>query len=254
MPNLPLIWFIAPFGAVSALIFAYYFFVKVRQQDAGNARMQEIAGYVREGAFAYLMQQYKGVIIFFAVAELIFLVLAYGLKVLDPMIPWGFLSGGFMSGLAGFIGMNTATMASSRTAQACSESLDKGLKVAFRAGGVMGLTVVGLALLDMSIWFFVLNAIGYSLEKIAVVMLSFGMGASTQALFARLGGGIYTKAAADVVLIWWARWKLIFRKTIPAIQPPSQITWEITWEMWQGWAQTSTKATQDPSWPQPPWG
>lgn len=202
MPNLPLIWFIAPFGAVSALIFAYYFFVKVRQQDAGNARMQEIAGYVREGAFAYLMQQYKGVIIFFAVAELIFLVLAYGLKVLDPMIPWGFLSGGFMSGLAGFIGMNTATMASSRTAQACSESLDKGLKVAFRAGGVMGLTVVGLALLDMSIWFFVLNAIGYSLEKIAVVMLSFGMGASTQALFARLGGGIYTKAAdvgADLV-------------------------------------------------------
>jgi K(+)-stimulated pyrophosphate-energized sodium pump len=107
-----------------------------------------------------------------------------------------------MSGLAGFIGMNTATMASSRTAQACSESLNRGLKVAFRAGGVMGLTVVGLALVDISAWFYILNLIGYPLEKIAVVMLSFGMGASTQALFARLGGGIYTKAAdvgADLV-------------------------------------------------------
>jgi K(+)-stimulated pyrophosphate-energized sodium pump len=164
--------------------------------------MQEIAGYVREGAYAYLWQQYKGVGIFFAVALTIFLYLAYGLKVMDPMIPWGFFSGGFMSALAGFIGMNTATMASSRTAQACSKSLNKGLKVAFRAGAVMGLTVVGLALIDMSAWFYILNAIGYPLEKIAVVMLSFGMGASTQALFARLGGGIYTKAAdvgADLV-------------------------------------------------------
>lgn len=164
--------------------------------------MQEIAGYVREGAYAYLWQQYKGVGIFFAVALVIFLYLAYGLKVMDPMIPWGFFSGGFMSALAGFIGMNTATMASSRTAQACSKSLNKGLKVAFRAGAVMGLTVVGLALIDMSAWFYILNAIGYPLEKIAVVMLSFGMGASTQALFARLGGGIYTKAAdvgADLV-------------------------------------------------------
>jgi len=202
MPHLPPIWYLAPFGAIAALSFAFFFYRNVRASDPGNKRMQEIAGYVREGAYAYLVQQYKGVGIFFAVALAIFLFLAYYLKVLDPMIPWGFLSGGIMSGLAGFIGMNTATMASSRTAQACSESLNKGLKVAFRAGGVMGLTVVGLALIDMSAWFFILNAMGYSLEKIAVVMLSFGMGASTQALFARLGGGIYTKAAdvgADLV-------------------------------------------------------
>ncbi|MDZ4121493.1 MAG: sodium/proton-translocating pyrophosphatase, partial [Candidatus Cloacimonadaceae bacterium] len=128
--------------------------------------------------------------------------MAHILKVLDPLIPWGFLTGGFMSGLAGFIGMNTATMASNRTAQACSESLNKGLKVAFRAGSVMGLIVVGLALFDISLWFYVLNLFNYPLEKIAVVMLSFGMGASSQALFARLGGGIYTKAAdvgADLV-------------------------------------------------------
>lgn len=202
MPQLPPIWYLAPFGAVSALIFAYILYRNVRAQNPGNNRMVEIAGYVREGAYAYLLQQYKGIGIFFAVALAVFLFLAYSLKVLDPMIPWGFLSGGIMSGLAGFIGMNTATMASSRTAQACSESLNKGLKVAFRAGGVMGLTVVGLALIDISAWFYILNLMGYPLEKIAVVMLSFGMGASTQALFARLGGGIYTKAAdvgADLV-------------------------------------------------------
>ena len=202
MPFMPLIWYLAPFGAILALCFAFFFYRDVRAHDPGNKRMQEIAGYVREGSYAYLLQQYKGVGLFFAVALLIFLYFAYVLKVLDPMIPWGFLSGGFMSSLAGFIGMKTATMASSRTAQACSVSLNKGLKVAFRAGGVMGLTVVGLALIDMSSWFYILNAMNYPLEKIAVVMLSFGMGASTQALFARLGGGIYTKAAdvgADLV-------------------------------------------------------
>jgi K(+)-stimulated pyrophosphate-energized sodium pump len=204
MPSLPLIWFLAPLGAVSALIFAWVFYLGVKRSDPGNARMVEIAGYVREGAFAYLRQQYKGVGIFFALAFVLLQVLAHGLKVLDPMIPWGFLSGGFMSALAGFIGMNTATMASNRTAQACSESLNQGLKVSFRAGGVMGLIVVGLALFDLSLWFFLLNSdlFSYDLPKIAVVMLSFGMGASTQALFARLGGGIYTKAAdvgADLV-------------------------------------------------------
>lgn len=202
MPHLPALWYLAPFGAISALISAYLFYRNVRSQNPGNNRMVEIAGFVREGAFAYLLQQYKGIGIFFAVALAIFLFLAHYLKVLDPMIPWGFLSGGMMSGLAGYIGMNTATMASSRTAQACSESLDKGLKVSFRAGGVMGLTVVGLSLFDLSVWFYVLNLMGYSLEKIAVVMLSFGMGASTLALFARIGGGIYTKAAdvgADLV-------------------------------------------------------
>lgn len=202
MPNLPLIWFVAPLGAFTSMIFAYVFYRMVKRENPGNSRMQEIAGYVREGAFAYLKQQYKGVAIFFAVVFSIFQIMALWLKVLDPLIPWGFLSGGLMSGLAGFIGMNTATMASNRTAQACSESLDKGLKVAFRAGSVMGLIVVGLALFDISFWFYILNLINYPLEKIAVVMLSFGMGASSQALFARLGGGIYTKAAdvgADLV-------------------------------------------------------
>lgn len=202
MPSLPLIWWIAPFGALFALLFAFIFYRLVKAENPGNARMVEIAGYVREGAFAYLRQQYKGVGIFFVVALAILLYLAYGLRVLDVMIPWGFLSGGIMSGLAGFIGMNTATMASSRTAQACSESLNKGLKVAFRAGGVMGLVVVGLALFDLSAWFYILHWMEYPVSKIAVVMLSFGMGASSQALFARLGGGIYTKAAdvgADLV-------------------------------------------------------
>lgn len=203
MPGLPPIWFLAPVGAISALSFALIFFRMIRQSDPGNPRMQEIAGYVREGAFAYLKQQYKGVGLFFAIILAIFFFMVYGLKILDPMIPWGFLSGGIMSGLAGFIGMNTATMASNRTAQACSESLNKGLKVAFRAGSVMGLVVVGLALFDMSAWFLILRFVmRYEFQNIAVVMLSFGMGASTQALFARLGGGIYTKAAdvgADLV-------------------------------------------------------
>lgn len=202
MPNMPLIWFVAPLGAFAALVFSYVFYRLVKRENPGNARMQEIAGYVREGAFAYLKQQYKGVLIFFAVVFVILQFMALFLKVLDPLIPWGFLTGGFMSGLAGFFGMNTATLASSRTAQACSESLNKGLKVAFRAGSVMGLIVVGLALLDISFWFYLLNMLNYPLEKIAVIMLSFGMGASSQALFARLGGGIYTKAAdvgADLV-------------------------------------------------------
>ncbi len=202
MPQLPLIWYVAPLGAIVSIIFAFVFYKLVKKENPGNARMQEIAGYVREGAFAYLKQQYKGVAIFFFVVFVVFQIMSIWLKVLDPLIPWGFLSGGLMSGLAGFIGMNTATMASNRTAQACSQSLNKGLKVAFRAGAVMGLIVVGLALLDISTWFYVLNLLGYPLEKIAVVMLSFGMGASSQALFARLGGGIYTKAAdvgADLV-------------------------------------------------------
>ncbi len=177
-------------------------FYQVKAQDPGTARMQEIAGYVREGAFAYLRQQYKGVIIFFVIAFVVFNIMAWGLGVLHWLIPFAFLTGGFFSGLAGFIGMNIATLASNRTAQACTKSLNKGLKVAFRAGSVMGLTVVGLALIDISAWFYILNHFNFPLDKITVIMLSFGMGASTQALFARLGGGIYTKAAdvgADLV-------------------------------------------------------
>jgi len=202
MVSIPLVWYLAPLGATMALIFAAIFFYQVKRQDPGNARMVQIAGYVREGAFAYLKQQYKGVGLFFLGAFIVFQIMAWGLKVLHPLIPWAFLTGGIFSGLAGFIGMNMATLASNRTAQACSTSLNKGLKVAFRAGGVMGLTVVGLALIDISMWFFILHSFKVPLDKVTVIMLSFGMGASTQALFARLGGGIFTKAAdvgADLV-------------------------------------------------------
>ncbi len=199
---IPLLWFIAPIGAVAALVFAAIFFHQVKGFDPGTPRMQQIAGYVREGAFAYLKQQYKGVIIFFICAFIVFQIMAWGLHVLHWLVPFAFLTGGFFSGLAGYIGMNMATLASNRTAQACTSSLNKGLKVAYRAGSVMGLTVVGLALIDISAWFFILNTLNFPLHQITVIMLSFGMGASTQALFARLGGGIFTKAAdvgADLV-------------------------------------------------------
>jgi K(+)-stimulated pyrophosphate-energized sodium pump len=205
---IPSIWYIAPFGAVVALVFAFILFKGVKKEDPGNEQMQKIAKHVREGAFAYLKQQYKGVTIFFIAAFILFNIMAWGLKVLHPLVPWAFITGGFFSGLAGWIGMNTATLASNRTAQGASISLNKGLKVAFRAGGVMGLVVVGLALIDISAWFYILTWWGKShpetmdLHTITVIMLSFGMGASTQALFARLGGGIFTKAAdvgADLV-------------------------------------------------------
>ncbi len=202
MSHIPMMWYFAPLGAVLALLFAYIFFNQVKKQDPGNARMQEIAGHVREGAFAYLKQQYKGVSLFFIVAFIVFQLMSLVLKVLHPLVPFAFLTGGFFSGLAGYIGMNMATLASNRTAQACTQSLNKGLKISFRAGSVMGLTVVGLALVDISAWFYILNLAGVPLEKITVIMLGFGMGASTQALFARLGGGIFTKAAdvgADLV-------------------------------------------------------
>ena len=199
---IPTIWYVAPIGAITALIFAYIFYLGVKKEDPGNETMQTIAKHVRNGAFAYLKQQYKGVGIFFLVAFIIFNIMAHVLHVLHWLIPWAFLTGGFFSGLAGWIGMNTATLASNRTAQGASVSLNKGLKVAFRAGGVMGLVVVGLALIDISAWFYALNYFNFPLHTITVIMLSFGMGASTQALFARLGGGIYTKAAdvgADLV-------------------------------------------------------
>ena len=200
--TLPAIWYIAPAGAIIALIFSYILYKLVKKKNPGDETMQKIAGHVREGAFAYLKQQFKGVAIFFLGAFLVFNFMAWVLDVLHPLIPWAFLTGGFFSGLAAFIGMNTATLASSRTTEASKTSINHGLKVAFKAGGVMGLAVVGLALIHISIWFFVLNAFNVDLHKITVIMISFGMGASTQALFARLGGGIYTKAAdvgADLV-------------------------------------------------------
>ena len=182
---------------------ALYFYLQMKGEDEGTDRMKEIAEHVRKGAMAYLKQQYKVVTIVFIVLALIFSVMAYGFQLQNPWVPFAFLTGGLFSGLAGFFGMKTATYASARTANAARQSLDAGLKVAFRSGAVMGLTVVGLGLLDIAIWFVILNAAGVeSLITITTTMLTFGMGASTQALFARVGGGIYTKAAdvgADIV-------------------------------------------------------
>jgi K(+)-stimulated pyrophosphate-energized sodium pump len=178
------------------------------KESEGTPTMKEIAQYVREGAMAYLRQQYKVVVIVFIVLAIFFAILAYGFGVQNPWVPFAFLTGGFFSGLAGFVGMKTATYASARTANATMRSLNSGLKIAFRSGAVMGLTVVGLGLLDISLWWIILNAFveeatpAQTLVVITTTMLTFGMGASTQALFARVGGGIYTKAAdvgADIV-------------------------------------------------------
>ena len=202
------LFYLVPAASIVALFFAYYFFRQMMKESEGTVTMKEIAQYVREGAMAYLRQQYKVVTIVFIILAVIFAVLAYGFGIQNPWVPFAFLTGGFFSGLAGFVGMKTATYASARTANAVSHSLDKGLKLAFRSGAVMGLTVVGLGLLDISIWWLVLNAFvsepdsSQKLVVITTTMLTFGMGASTQALFARVGGGIYTKAAdvgADIV-------------------------------------------------------
>ncbi|MBR4276556.1 MAG: sodium-translocating pyrophosphatase [Prevotella sp.] len=201
--NIPSVFWLVPVASLVSLGMALYFFLQMKKADEGTDRMKEIAEHVRKGAMAYLKQQYKVVTIVFIVLAIIFSVMAYGFQLQNPWVPFAFLTGGFFSGLAGFFGMKTATYASARTANAARQSLDAGLKVAFRSGAVMGLTVVGLGLLDIAIWFVVLNAAGVnSLITITTTMLTFGMGASTQALFARVGGGIYTKAAdvgADIV-------------------------------------------------------
>jgi len=220
-----LLW-IVPVSSVIALLFAWLFYKKMIAANEGNPRMVEIAGYVREGAMAYLARQYKVVIKVFIVLAVLLLVLAY-MGVQNPFVPIAFLTGGFFSGLCGYLGMKTATNASSRTAQGASESLNRGLQVAFRSGAVMGLVVVGFGLLDIALWFLLLKEVVFTPEnmkdgleilgltfvhpgttehqkliEITATMLTFGMGASTQALFARVGGGIYTKAAdvgADLV-------------------------------------------------------
>jgi K(+)-stimulated pyrophosphate-energized sodium pump len=196
-------------ASVLALTFAFIFFKQMMKEDEGTDLMKKIAAYVRKGAMAYLKQQYKVVIIVFIILAAIFGIMAY-FKLQNGIVWFAFLTGGFFSGLAGFFGMKTATYASARTANAARKSLNSGLQVAFRSGAVMGLVVVGLALLDVSVWFLVLNGTGLlefvgaenDLITITTTMLTFGMGASTQALFARVGGGIYTKAAdvgADLV-------------------------------------------------------
>ena len=202
------LFYFVPVASVIALFFAWFFYHQMKKENEGTPTMKEIAQYVREGAMAYLKQQYKVVGIVFIILAVLFSVLAFGFGVQNKWVPFAFLTGGFFSALAGYVGMRTATYASARTANAVSKSLNSGLKLAFRSGAVMGLTVVGLGLLDISIWWVILNAFVHeasesqTLVVITTTMLTFGMGASTQALFARVGGGIYTKAAdvgADIV-------------------------------------------------------
>jgi len=212
--QLPAIWWAAPAGAIIALIFAWLLFAQVKRTDEGSEAMKTIAEHVRRGAYAYIKRQYKVVAVFFVIVSAILFVMGL-LGVQHRIVFVAFLTGGFFSGLCGFLGMKTATMASSRTTQAATEGLNRGLTVAFRAGAVMGLLVVGFGLLDITMWFLILTkfapalweAMGWghfqmSLVEVTVVMLTFGMGASSQALFARVGGGIFTKAAdvgADLV-------------------------------------------------------
>lgn len=206
MNGIPSIFWLVPLSSIVALGFAWAFYKQMLTTDEGTPRMCEIAAHVRKGAMAYLKQQYKVVFIAFIALALLFAFMAYVLKVQNPWVPFAFLTGGLFSGLAGFFGMKTATYASGRTANAARTGLSPALNVAFRSGAVMGLVVVGLGLLDIAVWFLVLNAF-YQGEQAALItitttMLTFGMGASTQALFARVGGGIYTKAAdvgADLV-------------------------------------------------------
>ncbi|MHC1702554.1 MAG: sodium-translocating pyrophosphatase [Tenuifilaceae bacterium] len=215
---MPSVFWLVPVCSALALGFAYYFFREMMKADEGTDTMKKIALHVRTGAMAYLRQQYKVVTIVFAVLTVIFVILAYVLKIQNPWVPFAFITGGFFSGLSGYFGMKTATYASARAANAAQKSLNDGLKIAFRSGAVMGLVVVGLGLLDISIWFWFLNHFIGALDNttnasilndqsmkliiITTTTLTFGMGASTQALFARVGGGIFTKAAdvgADLV-------------------------------------------------------
>ena len=212
--EIPLLWWVAPIGALLALLFAHLFYKQVMGCKEGDPEMIEIAAYVREGALAYLKRQYKVVTIVFLVLSALLAIMAFGFHAQHPIVFVAFLTGGFFSGLCGFLGMKTATNAAHRTAAGARDSLNQGLVVAFRAGAVMGLVVVGFGLVDIAGWFLLLSkvipavcdSLGWEfhmdLTEITVVMLTFGMGASTQALFARVGGGIYTKAAdvgADLV-------------------------------------------------------
>ena len=235
------LFWIVPICSVIALLFAWFFFKGMMKESEGNETMKRIAGHVRKGAMAYLRQQYKIVGLVFLVLCLFFAWMAYGPGLQNGWVWFAFLTGGFFSGLAGFIGMKTATYASARTANAASRSMNDGLKVAFRSGAVMGLVVVGLALLDISLWWLVLDCFveeasaTHKAVIITTTMLTFGMGASTQALFARVGGGIFTKAAdvgANVVGKVEAG---IPKKTMPVILQLLQTTSEIMWEMSPVW-------------------
>ena len=205
-----ILFWLVPVSSVLALGFAWYFYRQMMKESEGTPQMMKIAAAVRKGAMSYLKQQYKIVGLVFLGLVVMFSIMAYGFGVQNSWVPVAFLTGGFFSGLAGYLGMKTATYASARTANAAKNSLNAGLRIAFRSGAVMGLVVVGLGLLDISFWYLLLNAVipedvlmpTHKLCIITTTMLTFGMGASTQALFARVGGGIYTKAAdvgADLV-------------------------------------------------------
>lgn len=196
------LFYLVPLGSLVALFYALYLYLFVCQQEPGDGKMQEISAAVREGAMAYLKRQYKGVALFFGVMFVLLTIISL-MGYLPRVVPVAFLTGGFFSALAGFFGMITATKSNARTAWAASKSLNSGLQVAFKSGAVMGLVVVGLGLLDLSIWFLILKyLLKANIQEITSTMLNFGMGASSMALFARVGGGIFTKAAdvgADLV-------------------------------------------------------
>ena len=204
------LFWLVPTASLVALALAWYFYKQMMHESEGTEAMQKIALYVRKGAMSYLKQQYKVVGLVFLGLVIFFSIMAYGFQLQNSWVPIAFLTGGFFSGLSGFLGMKTATYASARTANAARTSLNRGLRIAFRSGAVMGLVVVGLGLLDISFWYLLLDYCiptdilnpSAKLCVITTTMLTFGMGASTQALFARVGGGIYTKAAdvgADLV-------------------------------------------------------
>lgn len=202
------LFWLVPVSSMIALVLAWFFYARMKKESEGTPQMAKIASYVRQGAMSYLRQQYKIVSIVFLCLVILFAIMAYGFQLQNAWVPVAFLTGGFFSGLAGFLGMKTATYASARTANAARSSLNAGLRIAFRSGAVMGLVVVGLGLFDISFWYVILQFFvdnTSELEKMCMItttMLTFGMGASTQALFARVGGGIYTKAAdvgADLV-------------------------------------------------------
>lgn len=220
------LFWLVPISSVIALYFAWHFYRQMKKHSEGTPRMAEIAQFVREGAMAYLNRQYRVVGIVFLILVVLLTLLAY-MGIQNPFVPLAFLTGGFFSGLSGYLGMKTATNASARTAHGAQKSLNHALKIAFRSGAVMGLVVVGFGLLDIAAWFYLLNDFIFTPEnmqnglhmmgltfvhpnttehaklvEITATMLTFGMGASTQALFARVGGGIFTKAAdvgADLV-------------------------------------------------------
>ena len=218
--SVDLLFWLVPLSSLIALGFAFYFYKRMLKEDEGTPTMKEIAAHVRKGAMAYLKQQYKVVTIVFIILAIFFAVLAYGFDVQNHWVPFAFLTGGFFSGLAGFIGMKTATYASGRTANAARRSLNSGLKLAFRSGAVMGLTVVGLGLLDISLWYIILdtfvNADGpQKLVVITTTMLTFWAAVSIP-------------RQLTWALTWWVRLRPVSPRTTPAIPPPSRTTWVTT--------------------------